>query len=247
MLIEEIKGRLATAYRILLALKLFDYAGDVSARIPKTDMFLIRGARVDIKPSTQSSMVDTNPEDMVKLDLDENQLDGELTPPLETAIHVAIYQSRPEVGAIVHAHPKMVTAFSMVGLPIEPVYVRGIESTGDELPLFENSDPISSLGQAKRLVEVLGQKRACLMRSHGLVTVGRTIESACLAAINLEEAAYMQWIASMLGKPRNLPAASIVRRKEVWDNQNFLSSVWQYYEEATSRTASIASQETSHN
>ncbi len=231
--ILELKQSLATAYRVLLSLGLFDYAGDVSVRVPNTDAFLIRGTRVDVKPVPARSLVDTTTRDILMISLDGNQLEGDLTPPLELPMHLAIYAARPAVASVVHAHARMVTAFSMVGHPILPVYARGVESTGEDIPLFDSPDPVGTLQLGEALARALGDKRACMLRSHGLLTVGATLESACLAAINLEEAAQMQWTACAIGEPQLMPAGSIEKRQRVWENPAMLSQVWRYYTEVT--------------
>jgi ribulose-5-phosphate 4-epimerase/fuculose-1-phosphate aldolase len=243
----ELKIRLASAYRVLLTLGLFDYAGDASIRIPREDKFLIRGARVDINPTRMTSMVDTSPSDILIMDTEGKQLSGDLTPPHEVFAHCVIYRARIDVGGIVHAHAMMVTAFSIVGRTIEPVYARGMESTGNGLSFLDNPDPISTMELGEQLVSVLGNHRACMLRSHGLITVGSTLEAACLATINLEENAMMQWIATVLGEPKKMSQKSIERRQSVWDNPNMLSLVWKYYEEAVSVSPEIVRQRTAKN
>jgi ribulose-5-phosphate 4-epimerase/fuculose-1-phosphate aldolase len=178
-------------------------------------------------------MIDTQAGDIIKLDLDGNQIQGDLTQPLETPMHSAIYRARADVNSIVHSHPTMVTAFSMVGHSIDPVYARGVECTGSKIPIFDCPDPIGDQDLAETLAATLGSSRACILRSHGLITVGSTLESACLATINLEKSAMMQWIASAIGKPISMPEQSIKRRQAVWDNPTLLSLVWHYYEEVT--------------
>jgi L-fuculose-phosphate aldolase len=232
---QQLKERVASAYRVLLALGLFDYAGDASARIPGTDTFLIRHTRADWPslPEVIPSMIEMTAGNIVKMDLSGRQLEGEIVPPLEVHTHTAIYRARPDVAAIVHAHAMMVTAFTMAGRTVEPVYARGVESTGDELPTFESPDPIGTPELGEQLAAALGTRRACLIRSHGLVTVGSSVEGAALAAINLEEAALMQWTASLLGTPRRMPDATIAKRRTLWDNPVLCALVWRYYEEAT--------------
>jgi ribulose-5-phosphate 4-epimerase/fuculose-1-phosphate aldolase len=206
---NEIKDRLVSAYRVMLFLGLFDYAGDASVRVPGTNTFYIRGARVTLTPTRTTSMVDTTLDDLVKIDFEGNQLEGDLIAPIEMPLHYAIYLSRPDVGGIVHAHARMVTAFSIVRRTIDPVYIRGIECTKSEIPLFDSSESIRTSKLAYKMAQTIGDKRACILRSHGLVTVGATLESACLAAINLEDAALMQWIASTLGEPTVIPERTI--------------------------------------
>lgn len=221
-----------------MALGLFDFAGDVSVRVPGTENFLIRHTRADlhVMPKHVASMTNTTERNIIRMDLDGNQLEGRVVPPLEVHTHIGIYRAREEVGAIVHAHARMATAFTMVGRSIDPVYARGVETTHGNLATFDHPDPIGTPELGEQLASALGDKRACLLRSHGLVTVGATIESAAIAAINLEDAALMQWIASALGEPKSMPDRAIESRQAVWHNPVLESLVWQYYQEITEPT-----------
>jgi ribulose-5-phosphate 4-epimerase/fuculose-1-phosphate aldolase len=80
-----------------------------------------------------------------------------------------------------------------------------------------------------------------MLRSHGIVTVGPTLESACNTAVNMEDAALMYWMARMIGQPTPLPAASLLRRKTLWANPEFASSVWSYYEQLGARDSGARS------
>lgn len=232
---KEVRRHLASAYEVLMGMGLLDFAGDVSVRVPAEDAFLIRHTRADLyeMPERMPTMTRTSWRNIIKVDLDGNQLDGRVPPPLEVHTHVAIYRARPDAAAVAHAHARMATAFSMVSKLVEPVYARGVESTREELTFFDRSDPIGTPELGAELATALGTGRACMMKSHGLVTVGSTIEGACLALINLEDAAFMQWLASAIGEPEPLPDATIERRRKVWENPVLTTLVWRYYEEIT--------------
>jgi hypothetical protein len=122
-------------------------------------------------------------------------------PPLEVHTHTAIYRARPDVAAIVHAHAMMVTAFTMAGRTVEPVYARGVESTGDELPTFESPDPIGTPELGEQLAAALGTQRACDSQSRA--GDGRLVEGAALAAINLGGSHAVDRVA--LGTPAGCP------------------------------------------
>ena len=164
--------RLASAYRVNHALGLFDYAGDVSVRVPGSTTFLIRGARVSTSGSSREGSFDTASEDLIVVDLSCKTLKGDLAQPIETPLHAAIYDANPNIAAVVHAHARMVTAFSIVGRSIEPVYARGLETTGEGIPTFDSAQPISTPELGAALTTRLGSHRACIIRAHGLVTVG---------------------------------------------------------------------------
>src|SRR5207249_7995443 len=85
--------------------------------------------------------------------------------------------------------------------PIVPVHVSGAVF-GAPIPLLDDPDLIKTDGQGERLARALGAHRAVLMRGHGAVTVGESVEAVFLASLYLEENARHQLFASLLGKPR---------------------------------------------
>jgi L-fuculose-phosphate aldolase len=230
--IREGKQRVAYAYSAFHAAGLFDYGGDVSLRL-EDGRFLIRAARVHMGADTGRSKIATSPADVLVMDSKGGILEGDGQTPLELITHTALYQARPDLRSVVHAHARMATVVSMVEKTIMPCHSRGVETTsGDGLAFLDSSDGISTRELATRLVETIGLRPGALLHAHGIVTVGSTLESACNAAINLEDAALMYWMARQIGQPEPLPDESLARRRALWANPAFAASVWSYYEEA---------------
>ena len=228
--LEHLREKLAAAYNSLHRLGLFDYAGDVSLRL-EDGSFLIRGARVAFTQPDSRSRTSTSPNDVLRISPDGVVITGDLPIPIETAMHVEIYRKQPDTRAVLHAHARMITAVSMVQESIPPIHTRGVECTGGALGFFDCPDPVASQELAIDLVDALAENRGCMIRSHGLVTIGESLEAACLAGVNLEDSAHMLWLTQAIGIPKSLPEASVLERKRIWENPNFAGAVWQYYEE----------------
>jgi L-fuculose-phosphate aldolase len=140
-------------------------------------------------------------EDIVTLDTNYNKLSGKFALHAELPIHVEIFKSRPDVNCVVHTHPLYATSLSSTGKRLRPINHDGV-MFAKNLPVFDLTTDLvvtQELGQA--LAEKLGNANACLMKSHGIVTVGENIEQACIRAYTLEMAAKVQFTATLFGEP----------------------------------------------
>lgn len=213
--LEELKKKVALGNRILFHQGLADYHGHLSARIPGTRKFLIKPVLAPLGYITSR--------DIIAVDIDEYKqiceqnwakVGGkrEVTrlkiPPRETMIHAAIYETRPDVNSVVHTHQPLATAFSVAGVPLLPIYNQAAPFA-PETPIFLSPRLIYSLQDGADLAQALGNRMAVLMQGHGITTVGEGVEQATSHAIYLERTAYMQWVASSVGKPVSMPQKDI--------------------------------------
>jgi HCOMODA/2-hydroxy-3-carboxy-muconic semialdehyde decarboxylase len=126
---------------------------------------------------------------------------------LERFIHCGVYKARSDVQAVVHAHSPGVVAFAASALPLRAMYhMAGFLASG--VPVFEirnyagDSDMlIANPKLGKALAEVLGDKSVVLMRGHGDVVVGPSVEIATFRAIYTDINARLQVQAIALGGP----------------------------------------------
>ena len=128
-------------------------------------------------------------------------------------IHAAIYEARPDVNSVAHTHQPLATAFSVAGVPLLPIYNQAAPFA-PETPIFPSPRLIYTLQDGAELVQSLGNRTAVLMQGHGITTVGEGVEQATANAIYLERTAYMQWVASSVGKPVTMPQKDIDMMKE---------------------------------
>jgi L-ribulose-5-phosphate 4-epimerase len=173
-------------------------AGNVSARVPGSDLMVIKPSGVDYDGLT--------PENMAVCDLDGILVEGDLQPSSDTAAHAYVYRHRPDVGGVVHTHSPYASAWAARGEPVPCVLTAMADEFGGEIPI----GPFALIGGddiGRGIVETLDGHRspAVLMRSHGVFTVGRTAKAAVKAAVMTEDVARTVHLARAHGDP--LPIA----------------------------------------
>ena len=130
--------------------------------------------------------------------------------PLELPIHGEIYKARPDVGAVVHAHPTAALLCGLAGIELKPIFgaydAYALEMAEHGIPVFPSSVLIDNAGIAGQLVSALGDHDACIMRGHGITVVGESVEQATLRALKLEAIAEISWELATSG--RDVPALS---------------------------------------
>ena len=204
--IRNLKSQIAIAVRLLTAEGLMDFNGHLSARVPDDPNKIL----INPRHVSRNALI---AEDIVLVDLRGKPLDGGKEPPSETPIHTAIYRQRADVLSVAHIHPVIATAFSIAEVPLVPVFMLGC-LFGGGVPVFDLPDPIRSDALGESLAENLGQARAALMRSHGAVVVGESVEACFTACIWLEENAKKFLTARQLGNSvRPLSAEEVERMK----------------------------------
>jgi L-fuculose-phosphate aldolase len=150
------------------------------------------------------------PHQILKVHLHSGEVDGNGKPSVETPLHLAIYRIRPDVNAVVHAHPPYATAFAAAGVALtEPVFPEMIVRFG-EIPLVPYATPGTDR-LAELVAEALQDHDAALLQNHGAITVGRTLEEACGLMEALEWTAKGLWLAKALGNAIQLTPSEIAR------------------------------------
>ncbi|MFV0405349.1 MAG: L-ribulose-5-phosphate 4-epimerase [Propioniciclava sp.] len=177
-------------------------AGNLSQRVPDSDLFVIKPSGVTYDALT--------PESMVVCDLDGNLVDGNHTPSSDTAAHAYVYQHMPEVGGVVHTHSTYATAWAARGEPIPCVLTMMADEFGGEIPI----GPFARIGDdsiGRGIVETLrtSRSRAVLMQNHGPFTIGKDGTAAVKTAAMCEEVARTVHIARQLGEPISIEPALV--------------------------------------
>jgi L-ribulose-5-phosphate 4-epimerase len=181
-------------------------AGNVSGRVPGTDLFVIKPSGV--------SYDDLAPENQILCDLDGRPVPGtpgaERSPSSDTAAHAYVYRHLPEVGGVVHTHSPYATAWAARGEPIPCVLTAMADEFGGEIPV----GPFAIIGDdsiGRGIVETLSghRSRAVLMLNHGPFTVGKDARDAVKAAAMLEDVARTVHLSRQLGEPLPLEPAHV--------------------------------------
>lgn len=169
-------------------------AGNVSQRVPGTDLFVIKPSGVSYEDLTADSMV--------VCDLEGNLVDGDRAPSSDTAAHAYVYKHMPEVGGVVHTHSTYATAWAARGEEIPCVLTMMADEFGGPIPV----GPFALIGDdsiGRGIVETLAESRspAVLMQNHGPFTIGKDARAAVKAAVMVEEVARTIHISRQLGGP----------------------------------------------
>ena len=167
--------------------------GNISARDPETNLVYLTPSGMDYTTIQE--------EDIVVLDLEGNIVEGHRKPSIELDLHLHVYQSRPEVQAVVHTHPIYSTVFSCCGEDIPMVIDEAAQVLGDVCRTAKYGLP-GSKELAENCVEALGaEAMACLLRSHGAVCLGESLKAALVCARVLEQTCEIYRLAQSLGGP----------------------------------------------
>ena len=191
---------LAAAARILAAEGVVDGFGHVSIRHPGNPerYFLSRS----IAPASQTA------DDIIEYDLDSNPIAANgRSSFLERFIHGQIYKSRPDVNSVVHSHSPSVIPYSLTGLPMRAMY-HNAAFLAAGVPIFRIEEKfgatnmlVSSNDHGTELARILGDKHVALMRAHGSVACGPTLQTAVFRAVYTEVSARVQQAALAHGLP----------------------------------------------
>ena len=154
---------------------------------------------------TGLSKVDVTPDDLVVVSLEGRVREGSRAPSSELGMHLRIYQRRPDVGAVVHAHPPAATAFAVAGESfVAPVLPEVILQLG-EVPLVPYATPGSD-ALADAFEPFLANHDGFLMANHGATTIAPSLATAHQRMESLEHAARILLAARALGRVNELSA-----------------------------------------
>ena len=190
---------LAAASRILVAQGVVDGFGHVSMRHPSApDRYLMARA---VAPAL------VTPDDIIEYDLDSNPINANGRGSfLERFIHGEIYKTRADVMSVVHSHSPSVIPFGLVDTKMKAMFHNaGFIAAG--VPVFDIHEKfgatdllVSNGAKGVALAEVMGRKDIVLMRAHGSVACGPTLQSAVFRAVYTEVNARIQhWTMALAG------------------------------------------------
>jgi HCOMODA/2-hydroxy-3-carboxy-muconic semialdehyde decarboxylase len=190
---------LVVANRILANENVVDAYGHVSVRHPDDPkrFFLARSLAPEL----------VEPGDIMEFDLEGNALGGDPRQPyLERFIHAALYEARPEVMAVVHAHAEDVLPFGITAAPLRPVIHSG-SFMGEQVPVWDIRSRfgdrtnllVTNMAQGRDLAESLEKNNVALMRGHGFVAAARSLIEVVRMSVYVPRNARVQLAAARLG------------------------------------------------
>jgi L-fuculose-phosphate aldolase len=189
--------------------------GNISARIS--------GNEVLITP-TGVNKGDVTEEMILKIDMEGRVLSGSRKPSSETKMHLAVYRTRPDIGAIVHAHPPAATGFAACRIRLDqdvilPEVVFGLGKIGFAEYGTPTTDEIPNA-----VVKEIPDCEAMILANHGALTVGPDVMQAYYRMEVLEMYARVRLVTRILGEPKPLMSNEVselvkVRERQGWGRQ----------------------------
>jgi L-fuculose-phosphate aldolase len=143
-------------------------------------------------------------------DLEGTKLAGDRDPSSEMQMHLEVYRQRPDVNAVVHAHPPVATAFAVAGIPLDRAVLAEVVTTLGSVPIAEYATPSTrELPEAVR--KYVKAHDGMLLANHGALTLGADLFSAYYKMETIEHFANISFVARMLGGERLLSREEVVR------------------------------------
>jgi L-fuculose-phosphate aldolase len=150
------------------------------------------------------------PDMMCVTDLDGRKLQGDRDPSSEMLMHLEVYRQRPDVQAVVHAHPPIATGFAVAGIPLTRAVLAEVLTTLGSIPIAEYATPSTQeLPDAVR--KYIKAHDGMLLANHGALTVGADLYAAYYKMETIEHFAKISLVARLLGR-ENLIAREEVER-----------------------------------
>lgn len=199
-----LRTELAAATRILAAHQLVGMFGHVSVLTDDPRTYLVcpgAGARKDRCRAS----------DVIELDLDH---EFEAGLPLELYMHSEVHRVKPHIKSLIHVHsPGLVALAAMAEVPAELLMMHA-SFWPEAMPVWAEPDLVRDRAAAQRLIGILGDEAIALLRWHGAIIVGRTLQEALMRAILAEEHAQQLLAALSHGRPL-APVPKTVDRSEL--------------------------------
>jgi L-fuculose-phosphate aldolase len=205
---DELKEKLIWAGKVLVAEGQDDFTrGHISMRLPDNPaLFFMKPHSIGLDEITM--------ENILTIDLDGKVVAGGSRRHSEVYIHSEILKARPDVASVIHTHPPYSIALSASGRPMK-CYSQPGALFHDALGVYDDTiNLIRTHEMGAGVAKALGAGRGVLLKNHGVVCVGASIEEVVISTIMLENAAMIQMIAEAAGTPApEFPLADIQKLK----------------------------------
>lgn len=146
------------------------------------------------------------PEDIMAILLDGTVVDGKTVPSSEWRLHTQIYAAMDEVNAVIHTHSQYATSFAVVGREVPLILVEMVPFLGGGIPVAPFSFPGTDEVGINAAETLIGRHRnAALLKNHGVVAVGESLDQTYLRAEYVEDAAREYSLAIQVGEPDLIP------------------------------------------
>jgi ribulose-5-phosphate 4-epimerase/fuculose-1-phosphate aldolase len=144
--------------------------GNISLRIPGETVFAITPSSYDY--------VKMQAKDICVLDLGLSRLEGEMKPSIESSMHAAVYQSRPDVHAIIHTHQVYASALAVINAPIPALFDEQVRFLGRSVEIIPYAPSGTSFLKNNVRKKIRNGSNAFILQNHGVLIFGGNAELA---------------------------------------------------------------------
>ena len=159
------------------------------------------------------------PDMIIKVDKNGNKLEGKLNPSSEIKMHMRVYRERPDVTAVVHAHPPVSTAFTVADIDLDQYILPEAVLTIGDVPTCDYGTP-STMEIPDSLDPFIQNHDAFLLRNHGALTVGCDLTKAFFVMEEVEFNAVICKHAMELGAVHEIPGPQLKKLMELRKKMN---------------------------
>jgi 3,4-dihydroxyphthalate decarboxylase len=227
--LTELRTTVATACRILAHQDLAaDVLGHVSVRVDADRILLrCRGPR-------DRGLLFTVTEDIRVVDLDgHGDLGDGYAVPNEFHIHTELFRARPQLQAVVHAHPRGVVIADLAGVELRQVFgaynIPASRLARQGVPVYPRSVLVRTPELGRAVATAMGDSDVCILRGHGVVTAGDSVPQATLRALDVAELCRVSMEVALLGgRPQVLSEDDMAELPDLGSSFNDVSR-WRHY------------------
>jgi L-fuculose-phosphate aldolase len=154
------------------------------------------------------------PDMMVVVDYQGKKVAGDRDASSELPMHLEVYKNRPDVNAVVHAHPPLATGFAVAGIPLTRAVLAEVITTLGSIPIAEYGTPSTAeLPEAVR--KYIKAHDGLLLANHGAVTCGTSVLAAYYKMETIEHFAKISLVARLLGREHLISREEVARLQDL--------------------------------
>lgn len=218
---RELRERLALACRVLHheGHEHF-YLGHLSVRASEEGLIWVKPGGLGLE--------EIGADDLALMDFDGRLVEGPHNLHNEMPIHTEIFRQRPDVQAIVHTHPFFAAALASSDARVEMVSQDSILFASG-VGYYPSAELVTTAEQGQELARALGDRRAVLLRNHGIAVAGDSIEHAAVLAVSIERSCRLQLLAAQFGKLEPIPPEQVERMHQGFKQRSGRNqALWNY-------------------
>jgi len=155
--------------------------GNISVRIPGQPQMAITPSNYDYAKMQE--------DDICVLDFDQNQSEGAMKPSIESGMHTAVYQNRPDVHAIIHTHQPYASALALISKPIPALFDEQVRYLGRSVEIIPYAPSGTGFLKNKVKGKIKNGSNAYILQNHGVLVLGSNVERAIHNMALLEKCA----------------------------------------------------------